>query len=82
MNLGNFSNLENISKKNPSGKRESLFFELTVEEEKSIGNVVASYLLQKEKEQNSIKNNMVELLYTTSAEISYQIKEKMSKNMM
>ena len=79
VNLGDFSRLENISKRNQSVNIENLFFELTVGEKKSKGDIVSSYLLKKEKGADIIKNNMVELFYTTSAEVSYKKNENSVK---
>ena len=72
VNLGSFSSLKNISK-NRTVNIENLLFELTVGEKKSTGDVVSSYLLKKE---DTIPSNMVELVYTTSAEVSYNKKDK------
>ena len=78
VNLGNFSGLKNASiKTNPSIKKESLCFELTAKEKQTSGNVVASYI--QGKKSNNEKNMDMELSYTTSAEVSYQKKEKNAK---
>ena len=73
VNLGNFDGLENsVMKQNSLTGKHSLHFELTVKEKKTPGDTVVSYIQRKEP-----NNNMnIELSYTTSAEISYQKKEK------